>query len=251
MKRIPGIAALALILVVTGGAQAPAPSVDQILERYVQALGGRSAIEKVSSRVMRGRFDAAGRDGSGSVEMYVKAPDKSLLVMEVPGYGRVRQGFDGTTGWAGDPERGVRDMNGQELSNARRAATFPQATKLRELYPKMTLKGEEKVGPRDAYLIEADPGDGTLRRLYFDRASGLLLRSTVERDTPSGRAAYDVVMEDYREIDGVRVPFTLRQSIPGLEFTIKLTDIRHNVQIDDEKFKKPDEPEPPAIPAVV
>ncbi len=130
-------------------------------------------------------------------------------------------------------------MSGQELSVTQRNAVFQGALRLRELYPRMTLKGKRKVGERDAYLIEADPGDGSLRRMYFDAQTGLPLRNEIERDTPEGRAIFETNFDDYREVDGVKIPFTVSLANPNLNLVIKLTEVRHNVPVDDARFAKP------------
>ena len=215
------------------------PSVDQLLDKYIQALGGKAAIEKLTSRVSKGTFEAPDQGVSGSVENYAKAPNKTATVVDVPGFGLVRQGFDGAVGWAENPQTGLREMTGQELSITRRTAEFHGVLKLRELYPKMTLKGKQKVGDREAYLVEADAGDGTFRRMYFDVQTGLLVRNEIERETLQDRATFQNDLEDYREVDGVKVPFTVRQTNPNISFVVKLTEVRHNVPIDDARFAKP------------
>ena len=211
----------------------PQPTVDQILDRFVQALGGKAAIEKQTSSVSRSSFEYQGK--SGTVEVYAKAPNKFAIFMEVPGVGQMGEGFDGSGGWIENPQTGMREKTGQELSVARRGAEFYGALRLRELYPKMTLRGGQLVGNRPAYLIEADPGDGSLRRMYFDAETGLLARNDIEYDTPQGRQTFNWFFEDYREVDGVKVPFTRRQS----NFTYKVTEVLHDVPIDNAKFAKP------------
>ena len=252
MRRTVKLALLGLALILATSiravAQAPQtppekptpalPSVDQVLDKYVQSLGGKAAIEKLTSRVSKGTFEAD-QGVSGEIEFYSKAPNKLALVVDLSGLGQVRQGFDGTVGWAHNPQMGVREMSGQELSVTKRGAQFHQALKLRELYPKMAVQGKQKVGARETYLIEADPGDGSLRRMYFDAATGLMVRNEIERDTPQGRGTYETELDDYKEVDGVKLPFTVRQSNPGVSFTIKVTEVQHNVPIEDAKFAKP------------
>src|SRR5712692_191780 len=254
MRRIAGLAVLSLALIVAASAtalgQAPEktpeakptpapPSVDQVLDKYVQAVGGKAAIEKLTSRVSKGTLEAPDQGVSGSIEIYAKAPNKTASIVDVPGFGQFRQGFDGSVGWADNPQTGVREMSGQELSIMKRGAEFHQVLKLRESYPKMTLKGTQKIGTRNAHVVEADPGDGTLRRMYFDTETGLLLRNEIERDSPEGRSTQQTELEDYKEVDSVKVPFIVRQSSPNLSFVVKISEVRHNVSIDDAKFAKP------------
>ena len=242
MKRVAAVMVAVIVGAGIAAAQAAPPTVDQILEKYLQALGGKATYEKLTSRVSKGTFELSPQGLTGSLEIYSKAPDKSLLVVEFADLGRIQQGFDGVVGWADNPQAGIREMAGQELSVVKRGATFHQALHLRELFPKMTLKGQEKVGERNAYVIEADPGDGTLRRMYLDTESGLMLRSVVERDMAEGRASFELLLEDYREVDGVKIPFLIRGKNPNADYVIKLTEVKHNVSIEDAKFAKPTVP---------
>jgi zinc protease len=214
------------------------PTVDQILDKYVRALGGKSAIEKLTSRVSKGTFDIPALGVIGSFEAYAKAPNKSASVVDIPSFGQIRQGFDGKVGWAGNPQQGLRELSGQELGTAMRSAEFHQVLKFHQLYAKMTVKGAEKVGERDTYVIEADPGDGSLRRMYFDSLTGLLVRNVIERDGPQGRLTFESYPEDYREVGGIKVPFVLRQNNPDVSFVITMTEIQHNVPVDDARFSK-------------
>lgn len=219
-------------------AEAALPGVDQLLDKYVQALGGKDAIAKVTSRVTKGTFEVPDRGITGTFEAYAKAPRSTASVVDIPGFGQFRQGFDGTVGWRNEPQTGYRELSGQELANARRSAEMHQALKLRELYPKIDSKGKDKVGQRDTWVLEADPGDGTRRRMYLDVETGLLLRSDTVLDTPMGRTTVESYMEDYRDVDGVKVPFTVRQVNPQITWIIRATEIHHNVTIDDAKFAR-------------
>jgi galactose mutarotase-like enzyme len=100
------------------------------------------------------------------------------------------------------------------------SSDFRWGLDLPRLYAKMTLKGKEKIGDAEAHVVEAATAGGYPTRLYFDAATGLLLR----RDA--------VTFEDYREVDGVLFPFTQRG--PGA--TVRLTEVRHNVELDDASF---------------
>ncbi len=104
---------------------------------------------------------------------------------------------------------------------------------------KLTVKGIEKVGDRDAYLVEGTTADGYTEKMYFDTQNGLLLRTDSEADTPQGKIPATVLTSDYREVDGVKIPFTMVEKTPTIEFTLKLDSVKHNVPIDDTKFNKP------------
>jgi zinc protease len=249
MKRVLTTFLFALMAVIPALAQnkpadkpAPAaalPTVEQIIEKSLQASGGKAAHEKLNSRVAKGQFDIPSMGAGGPFESYAKAPNKVKTVITIDGFGVVEQGYDGTVGYSSDPQSGFREMTGEELITTKRDADFYSNLKMKEYYPKMTLRGKEKVGDREAYVIDAVPTEGSPEVFFFDVQSGLLVANETMRETPQGKMKVKVYMEDYREVDGIKMPFTIRQDTDALSFVIKFTEIKHNVPIEDAKLKKP------------
>jgi outer membrane lipoprotein-sorting protein len=229
---------LAIALAAGGLAQTAGdlPTVDQILAKGIEASGGKAALEKLNSRVMKGTIEVVTFGVSGPIEMYAKAPNKQFSRSEFAGYGDVLQGFDGKTGWIKTPDAGLREMSGAELDRAKRSADFHRALHLKEQYAKMTVIGKGKVGDRDAFIVEAKPAEGATEKYYFEAQTGLLARVEIP-DEAGGQATTSV--EDYKEVDGVKVPHTIRQESAAFSLTIKFTEVRHNVEIDEAKFAKP------------
>jgi hypothetical protein len=222
------------------GAQTPAlPTVDQVLEKYVTALGGRATLEKVTSVRTQGTIEIPDFQITGTIEIVQKAPDKALQTVNLSGIGLQREGFDGTIGWAEEPQAGLRQKAGAELADAKRGALFPRELKLKQQYPTMTVTGRERVGERDTIVILATPADGAPAKLYFDEATGLLARQSGSRNGPEGAIAVEVTLDDYRDVAGVKRPHLIRQSNPQFAVTVKVTSIKHNESIDDAIFKKP------------
>jgi hypothetical protein len=215
------------------------PSADQIVTKYVQAVGGKAAIEKLNSRQTKGTFDLPAMGVSAGMEAYAKAPNKSAFTIDVPGFGLVQRGYNGTVGWESNPQNGLRDLSGNELAQMKLGAEFYRDVKLQQLFPKMTVKGIEKVGGQDAYVVEATSAEGIMQKMFFDAQSGLIVRAETEADTPQGKMAVTVLYSDYRDVDGVKIPFTTEQKSAAIEFVIKLESVKHNVPIDDAKFNKP------------
>jgi hypothetical protein len=87
--------------------------------------------------------------------------------------------------------------------------------------------------------VEANSGDGTVRRMYFDVSSGLLIRNVEETDTPQGRDIVESFLEDYREVEGVKQPYSVRQIHGKITFIVRITEVKINQPIDDAKFAKP------------
>jgi len=220
------------------GAQAaqPAPTVDQILDLYVQALGGKEAIQRVSRRVIKGTFTSPDLQADGTFEISAKAPNKQLVVLQAADFGTFRQGFNGTAAWQQQPGSDVED----QPTFPKREADFYLPIKLHELFPKLALVGREKVGARQAVVLEA-PRAGNPKRWYFDAEGRLLIRT--ENRTPEGKVVESEDFDDYRAVDGIKMPFSIRHlEDEGITLQLKVTDVKHNVEIDDAKFEKPAPP---------
>jgi outer membrane lipoprotein-sorting protein len=220
-------------------ATAALPSADQIIDKYVAALGGKAAIEKLTSTQAKGTFELPAMGVNGTAERLAKAPNKTYMIVSIPSFGDIKQGADGTSAWAQDPNSGqINDISGNQLARAKIAADFYRDLKFKETYSKMTVKGTEKVNARDAYVVQADSSAGPTT-MYFDAQNGLLLRSDSEREGPEGKTMIEEYYDDYRDVDGVKYPYAYRQKNPQYDFTIKYTEVKHNVAIDDAKFTKP------------
>src|SRR5580704_2547944 len=100
------------------GTAAALPSADQILDKYVAAIGGDAAWHKLNSRVSKGTIDIPAVNLSGTVEVHEKAPDFSLAVVSIAG-GTYQRGFDGTIAWADDPQTGLRTLSGAEAEDSK------------------------------------------------------------------------------------------------------------------------------------
>lgn len=215
------------------------PTVDQIIEKHVQALGGKAAIEKLTSRTVKGTIEIPAMGISGTTESYAKAPNKFGTKSSLDGIGEFSQGFDGATAWEQNPMAGFRTLSGAELAFVKRDSEFYGDLKFKQLYPKAIVKGKQKLGDRDVYVIEATPAEGNPEQLYYDAQTGLLVRRDFVVDSPQGKLPTEAYLEDYKEIDGVKVPFTMRQTNPAVSFTIKISEVKHNVPVDDTRFAKP------------
>jgi len=85
--------------------------------------------------------------------------------------------------------------------------------------------------------------------MYFDTETGQVIRQDAERESPQGAALIQTYFEDFRDVDGVKMPFTIRQVMPMFELMLKFTEVKHNIEIDDAKFVKPAPAAPTPAPA--
>jgi hypothetical protein len=225
-----------------GRASIPADSgmtARQVLDRYVQALGGAKALAKIMTRVMMAS-EVQSDSATATVEMYQKSPDllRSTTTPNDPKYPQHIEAYNGATGWRLMNPRPANDLGGEELAQLTRAAELFPAADLSS-FTDVKLLGKEKVGDREVNVITAASRDGSRDKLYFDTKSGLLVRRYVEYRTPLGPLPFAINYDEYREIDGVKVPYTQKWSLPGEEWTDTITQLRNNVPIADSMFVKP------------
>ena len=224
----------------TTAKESPLPTVDQILERYVQALGGEQAFQKITSRVAKG--SRIGADGVlVPEEVYQKAPNKILTVTTYPGVA-FSTGFNGNTGWGNSSKDGARELPGPVLAQLKSDSEFYKEIKTKELYRKLTLAGKSTIGEAEVYVIDATPLSGSPEKLFFDVKTGLLLRRYTESETILGMFPLQTDYEEYRDVDGIKQPFLIRWSMPGRSWGRKIAEIKQNVAIDDAQFNAPTKP---------
>jgi photosynthetic reaction center cytochrome c subunit len=227
------------------------PSVEQILVKYIAALGGEKALRSVSSRLMKWTQDIpTGPGGTTSVpaqvEEYRKVPTRVLNVSKTAGY-TILSGFDGTEAWAQDPRGRVALLPALEQLRAKRSADFQEPLHLGREYARLTVVGIERVGVREAYLVVGYPQEDVSVRFFFDTESGLLLRKYTVTPTEAGDSPYQEDYSDYREAgSGVKYPYLIQMTPAGsrteltTHSTIRVQQIQENVVIDDAKFGKPE-----------
>lgn len=217
------------------------PNPDQLFDKYLQAVGGAAAVEKITSRVMKGTITFG--DSNIPIEIFSKDPDKRVSFTHTP-EGDSVTAFDGHEGWLAFPKRPVHEMHGSDIDAAAIDADLHLAAHFKSMFSEVKLQGAEKVGDHEAYLVVGQREGKTPLRLYFDEQSGLLLRLVRYGETPLGRLPTQIDYADYRDNGGVKIPFRWTLARPGGRFTIQVTEMKQNVPVDDAKFVKP--PAPPA-----
>lgn len=215
------------------------PTVKQILDKYVAAIGGRTAYEKIKTRFFKGTIEISPMGIKGTVESSAAAPNKTYTKANLSGIGDLIDGFDGTNGWSINPIQGNHDKTNEELAQAKILNDFYREINLDKLYSNLTFKGTEKVGENTAYVITGTPAGLEPETFYFDTTSGYLLRSDATIISPEGKMPTKTFYEDVREVDGIKLPFRSRVVLPQYELITVLTEVKNNPPISDSQFVKP------------
>jgi hypothetical protein len=204
----------------------------------LQALGSRASIEKAKTRMMKG--EQLSWDGKGMpFEIYQQSPNKFLVKLTSP-QGVIMRGFNGSTAWMKTP-RGQRELSSTELVRTRRIAEFFWMLEPKKFSDKMKVTGKEKVGEREVYIVEAQLAPDMIEKWFFDTQTGLLLRDQLLTETIIFWVPEQLDYDDYREVEGVKMPFTILQSYvdPWVGWTRKFTEIKINVPVDETQFNMP------------
>ncbi len=223
------------------------PSADQLLDKYLQASGGAAAIDKITSRVMKGTIDFGGK--SLPIDIYAKDPGERISLTHMPDGDNVTA-FNGREGWLGAPGRPLREMHGSDLDGAAIDADLHLASHLKQMFTEMRVRETEKIGDQETYLVIGQRAGKPPINLYFDEQSGLLVRMVRYGETALGWLPTQIDFADYRDANGVKIPYRWTLARPSGRFTIQVSELKQNVPVDDAKFVKPAAPpEPPKPPA--
>jgi len=221
------------------------PSAEQILQQHLTAVGGADALMKIKSRVQKGTIDVAGT--KFPIEVYSEAPDKRVSISRFQS-GSSITGFNGQVGWLTIPN-GVHRMTGPEREAARIDAQLYLPVHLKDMYQQFRVRPGEEIGGHATYMLMAKQTDRPTLRLYFDQQSGLLLRQLRLTETPLGQNPTQIDYADYRETDGVKIPYRWTLTRPNGSFTITVEQVQDNVPIDQKLFEAPSEKLPAEKPA--
>ena len=222
-------------------AASPSPEiVAQILDNYEKAVGGKEALDRLKTFRMKGTFELSVLREPGKVEIWGKDPDKTLAVIEFPRFGVLKKGFDGETRWVQTPVGTFSDSSPQEIAEMEKDSEVYSAARIRKMFKSMKLESRARLSGRDMYVVEGKPEKGPSEKLFFDVENGLLVRWDMARRNPQrGTVFVKVHLDDYRDVDGVKVPFNVRFSFESFSFTVKTDELQHNIPLDDSFFKKP------------
>ena len=224
------------------------PSVDQLLNKYVQAIGGTQKVAAITSFVATGKSTGyRGFGGGGVVEVAAQAPDKRATHIRFPEYpdrGVSVRTYDGRTGWIATPLAVVPkyELGGSERDGARLDAQLSFPAQIKQTLTNLRVGPPTLIDDKDVQVLQGNGPNGTLATMYFDDKSGLLVRMVRHGRSPIGRVPTQVDYADYRDVGGVKFPFKwLYVWLDGRD-TFEFSDVKLNVPIGAATFGQPDVP---------
>lgn len=216
------------------------PTAQAVVEKYVAAIGGKGAVGKLTSLTEKGTMSGFGGRPM-AIDIYTKAPGDRASIAHMP-MGESVTAVNQQGGWLGMGNRPPREMSDADANGYRLEAAFALVPNLDQLFEKLRVVKAEKIGDRDTLLVVGMRQGEPPVRMNFDQQSGLLVRLTRHTQTALGRNPVQIDFADYRDLDGVKIPYKWTLGRPNGSFTIQVEQAQANVPIDNAKFTKPEAP---------
>ena len=218
------------------GSASNAPAVEQIIQKYIAAIGGADALGKVNTRQEKGMIDISGR--SLPIEILSRTGGKQLTVIHLPNGDNVTT-YDGTSGWTSGPNRPVREISSVEVASAQAEVDLQLPLHLKQIFSEVKSAAPEKIGDRETYVVAGISSGEVAAKFYFDEDSGYLLRILRYTRSPLGRNPTEIDYSDYRAQGGLKIPFQRTIARPNSRFKIQIDEAKFNVPVDEAKFARP------------
>ena len=221
-------------------ATAALPSARSIIDRHIEAIGGRKAILSHTSSHATGTMTVAGSGITGALEIYSAKPDKSLVKINLGGIGEVVEGFDGVHAWSISPMTGPSLTQGKELAEKKFDANFYSDLHEEGRYASMKTIEKTTFDGRPCYKVSLTMKNGSEDIDFYDVQTGLKAGAIVTREAQMGMGPMSVtqVVLDYKKYGGLLVPTTLKQTAMGVEQVLKLTAVEFD-NVPPSMFEPP------------
>jgi photosynthetic reaction center cytochrome c subunit len=225
-----------------------APSADQILDKYIQSLGGAARLASLTSFVAKGMYQGYEDPDKHPVEIFAKAPGQRTTIVHTAD-GDSTTTYDGRSGWiagpSGEKPVPVLALAGGDLEGAKLDAELTFPARIKQTLGQWRVGFPTTIDDRDVQVVQGTSAGQALATFYFDPESGLLLRLVRYGESPVGRIPTQIDYADYRVVAGVKLPFRWTMTWLDGRSTTELTDIQPNVPIDAARFAQPTPPVPP------
>jgi hypothetical protein len=239
MNRL-AVALLAASLPVFGADEA-LPSVETVINHWLAATGGKAAWEARHSVVEHATIDFAKQGLKGSLIIYEAAPDKYLGVTELPGIGKIATGSNGEVAWENSALQGPRIKQGVERADALREGAFNAPLYWQKLYTKAETASAETVEGHECYKIVLTPKEGKPMTEFYDKKSGLMIKTMATVTSQMGDVHAEILYDDYRKDGDVLSPHRMVNRAAQQEFVIQIESVEVNPDLPKDRFDLPPE----------
>ncbi len=215
------------------------PTAREVVDRFVEVTGAAKLLERYDAMQTTGTFSVPAQGMQGKMEIRAKAPNLFLVRIEIPGFGEILQGYDGTVGWAMDPASGPSLVEEEALAQLRDQSNFYSSLYRDEDLQSLELVGKEEFAGTEAYRVAVVNQNGSESTLFFSVESGLLIGTDSVQHTPMGEIAVRSTIGEYEEFEGVMMPTRTEQTMMGMQQVMVIESVSFEA-IADSVFALPE-----------
>ena len=214
------------------------PDAEAVLAKAVEAVGGKDKLATITSFHLVGKLLVTGQNITGDLELWWKDGD-FYTEQKMVGIGEIRAGKQGAKIWSEDPINGRRELTGLEAEQHTWASSLLLAADWKRYFATAETIGQRDKDGKTLYDVKLKSASGAEVELTFDAESGLQVAQKFQQDTPLGKMPVAVEMQDYRDVDGLKLPFKQVTDASLAKATQEIVSIEFNVPVDTAKFAMP------------
>ena len=238
-----GVAALVSVNLLAqekGEAGGKLPTAEEVLKRYIEKVGGEKAFAEYQSQHALGTISMGGPQMQGTMEVFAARPNKLLVLMELPGVGKITTGFNGKIGWMNNPLTGPMILPEAMLEQVATQADFDHALRKPEDYKSMEVLGLENFAGEPSYKLKLVHETGYESTEFFSKETGLQKGFLSTQESPFGPVNVATEITDYKKFGDILMPSRIVQKVSGMEQIVTIEKVDFN-DVPDSKFELPPE----------
>ncbi len=214
------------------------PTAQAIIDRHIEAVGGRKALQSHSSVAITGIMEIPAAGIKGPIEMHAARPNKMMMKATLAGLGDITEGFDGTTSWSITPMTGPMIATGEELEQKAFGANFDRTLGMAHQYESMKTVEKTTFEGRPVYKLALTRKGGAVDTEFYDAETGLKAGSIVDVKSAMGTVTATSVLSDYKKFGDILQPALLKQSASGAQIIMTFTEMTYD-KVDPAVFELP------------
>ena len=216
------------------------PTAKEVLDKFVKAVGGRAAFEKVHSEHILGKYEMPAQGVSGQLEVFAAQPNKLLVTINLGAIGKISSGFDGKTAWMVNPATGPMLLEGKQKTQIEEQADFLSVLHDSTNYKSMETVDRLQFDGKDCYKLQLVKKSGSESTEFYEAANGLLAGVISSQESPLGPMMVTNLMNQYQKYGSLKLPSKMTQKIGPLEQVMSVSSVEFNT-VKDSVFDVPAE----------
>lgn len=227
------------------------PSGESVLQRHVEATGGRPAYDKIKTRYIEATINIVNAGVVLEAKIHTAKPNKLIATITANAIGKIQKGCTGKDAWSMSDMQGPVVEQGAALENQIRDSLFDRLVYWKQAYQTADCVGIEKINAKDCYKVVLTPtptenelaknDEVSILTVYIEKSTDLAtkLESTVV--TEGGTIDVTAYLSDYKTVDGIKIPHKAKLELVGQTRVMSIKSVKHNVELADNHFDPPAE----------